>query len=333
MAELSKITLPSGTTYDLKDATARSQIEALGHPFQYEIVASLPTAAASTMYKIYLVASSSAEAGSYIEWLTLDKGASANPRYVWEQIGSTSTDLSQYAKTSDLNNYVPWGTTVDYPQYETISSHGHTHTVTHKNLSNTTKYLSASASGTEVGASSTSDFVTSYGGSFMNLVTTSVPNVTGNTATSPSKITAYTAGTSASCTLPSLSCEVKDETLKLTWSAGSFTANTPTSVTYTTEASSKVTLGTAVEVATGRTTAATSGNIGSQVMVGLGTKNTSKAVTGVSVTTQPTITLTANSSTATGRITYVESGSLTGGSTNTSSAGGHTHTLDSSFRP
>lgn len=29
MAEISKITLPSGTTYDIKDATARSQIEAL----------------------------------------------------------------------------------------------------------------------------------------------------------------------------------------------------------------------------------------------------------------------------------------------------------------
>ena len=29
MADISKITLPSGTTYDLKDPTARAQIEAL----------------------------------------------------------------------------------------------------------------------------------------------------------------------------------------------------------------------------------------------------------------------------------------------------------------
>ena len=35
MAEISKITLPSGTTYDLKDATARSQIEALSNYTAY----------------------------------------------------------------------------------------------------------------------------------------------------------------------------------------------------------------------------------------------------------------------------------------------------------
>jgi hypothetical protein len=29
MADISRITLPSGNTYDIKDATARSQIEAL----------------------------------------------------------------------------------------------------------------------------------------------------------------------------------------------------------------------------------------------------------------------------------------------------------------
>lgn len=35
MAEISKITLPSGTTYDIKDATARSQIEALSNYTAY----------------------------------------------------------------------------------------------------------------------------------------------------------------------------------------------------------------------------------------------------------------------------------------------------------
>ena len=39
----------------------------------------------------------------------------------------------------------------------------------------------------------------------------------------------------------------------------------------------------------------------------LGTPTTEAVLTGVQVTAQPTITLTANSSTGTGRITYVES--------------------------
>lgn len=40
-----------------------------------------------------------------------------------------------------------------------------------------------------------------------------------------------TTGTAASCTLPSLSMSVSDETLSLSWSAGSFTPNRPTAVT------------------------------------------------------------------------------------------------------
>ena len=38
------------------------------------------------------------ETGSYIEWIIVDKGASANPRYTWEKIGTTSTDLTDYYK-------------------------------------------------------------------------------------------------------------------------------------------------------------------------------------------------------------------------------------------
>lgn len=103
MPDLSKITLPSGSTYDLKDAIARQMISQLNQ-FTYEVVSELPTASASTMYKIYLVAASTPGTQDiYEEYITIDKGASASPRYIWEKFGTiTPPDLTDYAKWSDL---------------------------------------------------------------------------------------------------------------------------------------------------------------------------------------------------------------------------------------
>lgn len=53
-------------------------------------------ASADTMYKIYLVPDSSAEAGSYIEYITIKSGET----YRWEAIGSTKTSLDDYVKKS-----------------------------------------------------------------------------------------------------------------------------------------------------------------------------------------------------------------------------------------
>ena len=54
------------------------------------------TASANTMYKIYLVPDSSAEAGAYIEYITIKSGET----YRWEAIGSTKTSLDGYVKKS-----------------------------------------------------------------------------------------------------------------------------------------------------------------------------------------------------------------------------------------
>lgn len=55
----------------------------------------------STLGKIYLVILGSEQSGTYTEFITVDKGAGASPRYVWEKIGTTSTDLTEYAKKSE----------------------------------------------------------------------------------------------------------------------------------------------------------------------------------------------------------------------------------------
>ena len=60
------------------------------------------TAASTTQGKIYLVPDDSDLAnGTYIEWVTVDKGASANPRYVWEQIGTTAVDIQGLQTSND----------------------------------------------------------------------------------------------------------------------------------------------------------------------------------------------------------------------------------------
>lgn len=68
--------------------------------FSYEVVSSLPTASASTMYKIYLVPSEDPQTQNVKdEYITIQSGST----YSWEQIGSTAIDLSGYVTTTQLN--------------------------------------------------------------------------------------------------------------------------------------------------------------------------------------------------------------------------------------
>lgn len=70
--------------------------------FRYEVVTELPTAAASTMGKIYLVAHthnpSDSQPDSYDEFITLESGTTTKT-YKWERIGNTDINLSEYVKT------------------------------------------------------------------------------------------------------------------------------------------------------------------------------------------------------------------------------------------
>ena len=68
------------------------------HKFDVTIYESLPTASADTMYILGLVADTKAEAGTYLEYITIRNGSEGNYTYAWEQIGSTKTDLTDYVK-------------------------------------------------------------------------------------------------------------------------------------------------------------------------------------------------------------------------------------------
>jgi len=198
LADISKITLPTGTTYDIKDVTAR-QMAAGGVSFTKCTSASNTPkdvtwdddgttitgtleASSSTTGIFYLVpVTTQGGKDIYAEYATITSGSGSGATYSWEKIGTTDIDLSDLGdlayKDAATGSFTPAGS-VSTP----------TITVT---PSTTTGYVAESATG---------------GGS-------------------------VSAGTAASATMPVFSTSVSDETLTLSWTPGSFTANTPTAVT------------------------------------------------------------------------------------------------------
>lgn len=174
MAEISKITLPSGVTYDIKDATARAAV-AGGTVFMGVTTTALTDGATTSPIVIDGENVNAINGGIAIyqngEFIFADKDSK------WHEIGDTSNLGDLAMKDSASGSYTPAGS-VSTP----------TITVT---PSTTSKYVASSATG---------------GGSVTN-------------------------GSAASCTLPSLTTSVANETLTIGWAAGSFTANTPTAVT------------------------------------------------------------------------------------------------------
>lgn len=324
MADISKITLPSGNTYDIKDAVAREMI-AGGISFivawdgtAAPVVANVPAgvvivyngttytgtlAPASAQTGAFYLVKSSTQVGPvdiYDEYVVADIGGTK----AWEKLGDTQVNLSDVVMGVTLNK-----------QTDSVLGSGTSFTVTNPTITVTpsTTYLGATASGTAVGANGTASAITALGtpttDTFVKsvsaetnkkLVTTSIPNVT-------------SAGSAA------------------TWSftMGTGTGNTETLVISGANGSAP-TLGTAITAATGATAANGSGDsivtgvtIGSSAsaITALGTPTTANCLTGVKVTAQPTIALASNASTATGRVqvaTGISSATATGGAVSAS---------------
>ena len=117
--------------------------------------------------------------GTYVEYVVVgDSKATA----VWERIGTTQTDLTNYVKKDTTYTGAA------------LSNGAHTHSVTINTVSKDgTKKLGATASGTTVGADGTDTFVKSYSGATSKLVTTTLKGVSGTTKVS--KVTAGAAVT------------------------------------------------------------------------------------------------------------------------------------------
>lgn len=390
MADISKITLPSGNTYDIKDAVARQAI-AGGITFviawdgnSIPVVANIPagvtvtynstdytgtlTASASTKGSFYLVWISSETGDHYSEYATIQEGTGSSATYFWEKIGDVKADLSGLVTSVTLNkgggdNVLGEATTFTNSSSSVTFSGGTndkvlgadtTFNMTQPtiNVTPSTTNIKATASGTAVGADGTDTFVKSYPGATSKLATTTIKGVSGTVGASEVSHTSkklqttsvpnVTGNTSATLTL-AMGTGDNSETLIIGgtgFSANTYTATNTTLGTAITAAtgtlvatSTSTNVGdtlvdtvteTARTVATANSTATTvatgslaSNGGGDSVMTGLGTPTTASGLTGVKVTSQPTVSLATGATAGSGVIsvaTGITSATATNGS-------------------
>ncbi len=327
MADISKIQMPSGNIYDIKDAVAREAI-AGGVSFivawngsSAPVVANIPAGVVVTYngtdYTGTMPASS-AQPGAFYLVKSSDEAINVYSEYVavgsatksWEKLGDTTVDLSDLGALAYKDNvtiskgsgdqvlgeattFTAASSAVSFSGGTTDKVLGSDATFT-TTVTPTTTNIKATASGAAVGADGTDTFVKSYPGATSKLETTTVPNVTGNTDVT---IPNVTGNTSVSFTDYSFAMGTGDDAETLIISG---TSKSATNTTLGTDLSaSKVTLGTAKTVATG---SLTSSGSGASVMTGLGTATTASALTGVKVTAQPTVALATGATAGTGVI-------------------------------
>lgn len=223
MAEISKITLPTGTTYDIKDAHARELIDEMSG------------------YTDFLGVTTTA----------LTDGATTNPITVSNKsVTAKKGNIATYGSSEFIFNGTAWQAFGDLSALgalaykDSASGSGtvavpktYTTTVTPqaKNVSvsgTTTGSVSETKGKVTVGKASSGTTTYTPEGSVSTPTITVTPSTTSKyVASSATGGGSVSAGTAAACTLPQLSTSVTNETLTIGWDAGSFTANTPTAVT------------------------------------------------------------------------------------------------------
>lgn len=376
MADISKITLPSGNTYDIKDAVARA---AIGGAIKIKGTTTTPLEDGSTTNPIQINGVTYTAVAN--DAVFYGDGEFVFDGTIWHKFGDMSGIGEMGKVDTGIVTIQPKGTNsasaVSFSGGSTDKVLGEATTFTNQASSvtfgshttatvltdattgtvpktlGTTKYLKGSATGTAVGVATSGSaitdlgdadvdtFVKSYPGATSKLATTTVIGV-GSATTTASKASAGTAisvakvGTSTTVANGNLGTEtatrgdntpmwgatVSNETLSFTFkpistksitpaaSAGSITPYTFEDVTVPVKNANATT------VATGSLSASASGGT---VLTGLGTPTSASAVTGysapssatfaktVSVTAQPTITLSSADTTSTGAVEYVKS--------------------------
>lgn len=245
MAEISKITLPSGTTYDLKDATARAAI-AGGTSFLGVTTTELTDGSEVTTIRVGSQDVTAVNGGMAIYQSKEFVYSTSDNK--WHEFGDT-TDLGDLAyKDSASGNYKPEGT-VSKPSFTgtaMTSTGSFTPDGTVSKPSFTGSEGNVSVSGTPagtIGIGTGSANYTPSGSVAAPTITVTPASSTGYVASSATGGGAVTAGTAASATMPTLDATVSNENLVLSWTAGSFTPNTPTAVTLPSFSSKNIVTG------------------------------------------------------------------------------------------
>lgn len=281
MADISKITLPSGNTYYIKDETAREMISGgisfivawngSSAPTVANIPAGVQVTYGGTTYTGTLAAADAQSGAFYLVKSSTQEGTlDVYDEYVvvggetksWEKLGDTQMDLSDLGALA-------------YKDSVTLSK-GSGDQV----LGESTTFTAAASAVTFSGGS-TDTFVKSVSAETnKKLVVTSIPNVTGNIDVSIPNVTS--AG-SASTWSFAMGTGTDAETLIISGANGS----APTLGTAL--SASKVTLGTAITAATGAT--ATNGG-GDAIVTGVTIGSSASAVTSIGTGTAAAQTIT-----------------------------------------
>lgn len=325
MADISKITLPSGNTYNIKDAGARELIAQLqGGQYFLGLTTSVITDGATTKPVVIGGDNVTQEKGNIVVY--------GNAEFIWDgtkwiefgdlsNLGSLATKDTVTLNKGTGDNVLGEATTFTAAASAVSFSGGTTDKVLGSDatfsttVTPSTTNIKATASGTAVGANGTAAAITGFGthstetfvksvtaDTTKKLVTTTVPNVTGNTDVTIPNVT--NAG-SASTWSFAMGSGTNSETLIISG------ANSTAPTLGTALSASKVTLGTAKTVATGAAeTTGTGASVVTGVTIGdsaaaitaLGTPTTSNCLTGVKVTAQPTIALATGATAGTGVI-------------------------------
>ena len=232
MADLSKIKLPSGTSYNLKDATARADIEtiksSLSGGMHYIGVTTTALSDESSINPIVIdgknVTVKSGDLAIYgkKEFIYSDTDGK------WHEFGDTGSLKALAFKDTASASYTPTGSI--------------TNIVTSSTSSISANYTPKGTVNIATDASGTTNYTPA--GTVSTPTITVEPSITTKyVASSTTSGGSVTAGSAAACTFPVFSTSVADETLTLSWTGGSFTANTPTKVTLPTFASQTIATG------------------------------------------------------------------------------------------
>ena len=350
MADISQIKLPDGNTYDIKDTTARSLINGIfvlawngaaaptvgnipaGVQVVYEGTTYTGTLAAGpnndpnkhTLGKIYLVKSATLpdddSSDIYNEYVTVDNGSGANPRYGWEKLGDTRIKLGNIVTnvTLDTTNTATVIGTNSTMKVKTAP----TYTVTPS-----TTYVKGTASGASVSYSPDTDtFLKKITPTSKKLQITTVIGVqssvaTASKATQGDSVTAATGGSTTSSSTDAWikGWSVSGELLTL----GGATMNTQQIPQYTfsdvdvpKKNNSATTVANGSLVATSTTT-----NVGDTIVESVtssGSGYTANAITslGNATVTQPTITLSTSGTETTGSTAVAAASAVNATNTN-----------------
>lgn len=224
MADISKITLPSGTSYDIKDAKARSDISSIqsaiasGVTFIGQTTTSITDQ--STTKTVSINSKNVTAAGNLVVYESKEFIFDGTK---WIEFGDLGSLGALAFKASASGNFTPAGS-VSKPTFSgtqatikpKVTAAGSVSISTGTGTANYTPAGSVTQPTFSGTAATISTKITAEGSVSAPEVTVTPNTTTVNSITN--------VGTLPSCTLPSLSATVSSETLTLGWTAGSFSA-------------------------------------------------------------------------------------------------------------